>query len=139
MKNKDKIIKINIKTEYSRPIYGLGEIYEVGSVNWKRIGLLKKYHQGEMYLSSNKNHSNRGYSLSELRHIVKNKYKLILDSGYVDCPPWSSDPRGENSINQVIYNNLVVLLAKIFFRFYYRFEFFTARPKTAHMVYVLAK
>jgi hypothetical protein len=139
MKSGEKLIKLSIKNAYSRPIFGLGEIYEIGSVNWKRLILKNKFGDGTMYLASNKDHSGRGVSLDELKKVVKSESKTILDYGYVDCPPWSSEPRGEANINRVIYNKKMVFLVKIVFQSLFLFEFIFANSRKAHMIYVLAQ
>lgn len=126
------ICKINLKEKYQREIFGLGEVYEIISVNFLRKKLLRKFKSGVLYLASNKNHS-----LRELKDLIHKGEELVIKEGYVDSPPWSSRPRGQE--NKKSYNWLIVFLAKIIFYFLVRFEFFWQNPKKSHMIYLLTK
>ena len=135
----EEITEIELGQEYKRDILGLGEIYEIISVNKKRLFLKNKFSRGFLFLFLNKDHSDRGLTLEEFKRkiIHVNPKRKILDSGYVDCPPWSSSPRKICKVNKIIYNRPVLFLIKIIFSFLFFFEIFFAKPKTAHMVYVL--
>lgn len=137
----EKMVDLDLNQEYQREILGLGEIYEILSVNRKRLLLKKKFKQGRLFLASNKDHGGRGFSLTEIKKKVISHYpqKKILDAGYVDCPPWVSTPRELGKRNKIIYNKSIVFLAKAIFNFLIFFEPFLAKPKTAHMVYVLGR
>lgn len=135
----NQITKITLGQEYRRKITGLGDIYEIISVNKKRLDLKNKFTRGSLFLSSNKDHSGRGFTLSEMkRKILETKPKRkILDFGYIDCPPWSSSPRKAGDVNKIIYYKAVLFPIKILFSFLVLWEFFWAKPKTSHMVYAL--
>lgn len=130
-----KIIKLD--EEYDVAVFGLGEVYEIMSVEIIRKKLLKKYGSGTMYLASNKNHIQRGITLGEMKCALISSGNEVLAKGYADSPPWNSNPRGED--NKRRYNPFVVLAAKIIFFFLVRIEFLQAGPKHSHMIYCLAK
>lgn len=129
------IYKINLEEKYQREIFGLGEIYEIISVNHLRKKLLKKFKEGALCLASNKNHSSRGYNFYELEKRLE-EWK-ILKKGYVDSPPWGSQPRNEE--NKQSYNLFIVFLVKIIFNFLVRLEFLWQGPEKSHMIYCMVK
>jgi hypothetical protein len=132
----NKIKIIDLRENYKREVFGLGEIYEIMSVE-RRRKLLGKYTKGTLYLSSNKNHSGLGMTIKELEDFLKSQRKTVLGCGFVDSPPWSSSPRNEE--NKSSYGKISIIAAKIIFWFLVHLEFFWEGPKKSHMIYLFSK
>jgi len=131
----EEIRKIDIRTAYEKPIYGLGEIYEIMSIERLRGKLLKKHAAGYLYLCSNKQHSQRGLTIDDLKQAFPDEKILIW--GYTDCPPWQSSPREE--VNKKKYPALILYFAKFIFFILLRFEPFWTDASKAHMIYCLTE
>lgn len=108
-----------INEPYSTEILGLGEIYEIMSVERLRKSLLKEYKVGILYLAE----------LNNLNTVFITPNTEILQCGYVDRPPWRSK-RKENGSTP---SGLKLLLAKLIFRLLLPLERFN-KP---HMIYFL--
>jgi hypothetical protein len=130
-----KIIKLDEKYDVS--VFGLGEVYEMMSVERIRKKLLKKYGSGTLYLAPNKKHIQRGITLGEMKRALISSGSEFLAKGFADSPPWNSNPRGED--NKRNYSPFIVLIAKIIFFFLVRIEFLQAGPRHSHMIYCLVK
>lgn len=133
------IRKINLKEEYTRPILGLGEIYEIMSVERKRKNLLRKFGQGEIFLAANKEHSGHGITLADLKNYLKSQGFNILDTGYIDSPPFASRPLSPDQKRFYADNLFINYFAKIIFWFLIWLEFLWQGPKKSHMVFGLVK
>jgi len=85
-----EVAALDIRREYARKINGLGEIYEIMSVERLRKRLRRKYGRGILFLSPNKEHSGRGLKRNDLIKKLKRESYTVIESGFVDCPPWGS-------------------------------------------------
>ncbi|PIY97240.1 MAG: hypothetical protein COY66_00635 [Candidatus Kerfeldbacteria bacterium CG_4_10_14_0_8_um_filter_42_10] len=135
--NPAEINKINLSQTYQREIFGLGEIYEIMSVERLRKKLSKKHHSGTLYLASNQQHGNRGMRLEELAEYLTSQNGLILEKGLVDSPPWNSAPLEKGVKKQ--YNKLIIVVAKTIFYLLIRLEFLWRGQKKSHMVFGLVR
>ncbi|PIS42621.1 MAG: hypothetical protein COT24_02375 [Candidatus Kerfeldbacteria bacterium CG08_land_8_20_14_0_20_40_16] len=135
--NSTKINKISLSQSYQREIFGLGEVYEIMSVERLRKKLLKKHSYGTLYLASNQQHNNRGVVLEELAKQLAGQNYSILAKGFVDSPPWRSAPL-EKEIKKS-YNKLIIAAAKIIFYLLIKIEFLWQGRKKSHMVFGLVK
>lgn len=132
------ILKIKVSNRYDCEIVGLGEIYEIISVEYRRNKLMKQYKRGFLYLSSNKDHSGRGFTKQEVEDEAKKDGLLVVESGYADSPPWSSNPAQEHTKKLQI--PFMSSLAKILFNIWIPImERFYLKKKVAHCVYVFGK
>ena len=136
MNSEEKIKYLDLNNNYKAEIFGLGEVYEIMSVERIRKKLLAKFLNGTLCLSSNKNHL-RGMTLDDLVNQLTNDGFTILEKGYADSPFWQSKPRGKN--NRRNYNPLIINISKIIFFFLIRMEFLRENPKHSHMIYCLVK
>ena len=132
------IYKLLLEEKYKPQIYGLGEIYEQISVEKKRKALAQKFKNGVIFLSSNKDHDGRGVSLEELEEKVHKQGYQVLDRGFVDSPLWKSKPR-QVSKSPFLGYSLLVVLAKLVFRFLVIFEFIWQGQNTSHLIYLLGR
>ena len=136
MDQSKEIKKIDLSQAYQTEIFGLGEVYEIMSVERIRQKLRKKFPSGTLCLSSNIGHL-RGITLEEMTNQLTSEGFLVLEKGYADSPPWHSNPRGkENSRN---YSPVITQISKIIFFFLVRLEFLQASAKNSHMIYCLIK
>lgn len=137
MLNNDKKIKyLDLNDSYKTEIFGLGEVYEIMSVERIRKRLAGKFQNGTLCLSSNIGHL-RGMTLDDLTSQLTDSGFTILDKGYADSPPFHSRPRGkDNSRN---YSPLIVNISKIIFFFLVKMEFLRENSNRSHMIYCLAK
>ncbi|MAG39303.1 hypothetical protein CMO90_04425 [Candidatus Woesearchaeota archaeon] len=110
------IKKINLKTKYETKIYGLGEVYEIISIEKLRKKLLKKYVYGILVLSD--------------KNI---DYKKPLLKGTIDNPPWKSNKINKEKWTVKIWP--IKVTAKVLFHIMVFFEIFR-KQKKAHMKYV---
>jgi hypothetical protein len=131
------IIKNPVGKIYTRPIFGLGEIYEIMSVERTRKKFVSSYPESTILLSSNSTHSGRGVSLEQMNEYCVTQGIKVIASGYVDCPPWSSAPR--HTERGMMKNKPLTSIAKLIFFFLIRLEFLWRNGKNSHMVYCLAK
>ncbi|OGI17225.1 MAG: hypothetical protein A2Z52_01525 [Candidatus Moranbacteria bacterium RBG_19FT_COMBO_42_6] len=131
----NEITAVDIQNSYQTEIFGLGEVYEIMSIERLRKKLLKKYFAGKLFLSSNKKHSGRGMTLDDLKKYLYNK--KIVASGFVDCPPWPSAPLGHQERENYPYP--IVLLAKSIFFILILFEPLWRNPQRSHMTYCFSK
>jgi hypothetical protein len=131
------IITQDVCTRYNCEILGFGEIFEIKSVERIRKRLLKKYKNGILYLSSNKDHSGRGFTREEIEQKVRDDGLEILESGYADAPPWKSDPleSGQQSSKMGI-PILSKLVPLIFILWIPLFEQFYRKRRKAHIAWV---
>jgi hypothetical protein len=137
MNTEENIQCLGLNENYGREIFGLGEVYEIMSVENIRKSLLKKFSTGTLYLTANKSHIQRGLTLGDLEnHLISSGF-TILDKGYADSPPWQSKPRGKD--NRRNYSPFSTSISKIIFFFLVRIEFLMKGPKNSHMVYCLVK
>lgn len=129
--------KINISETYKTEIFGLGEVYEIMSVENKRKNIAKIFPKGIIYLASNKNHSGRGMTLKELEFFAKDNSIKPTKIGFADSPPWLSCPL--NKENKKRYPATIVLVSKIIFWFFIKLEKFWESPKKSHMIYLFSE
>lgn len=129
------ILKLNLTDKYKCEIKGLGEVFEIVSVETLRKSLLAKYNHGFLFLASNRDHSGRGFSKEDLEtEIIIDKLKLI-SSGYADAPPWRSNPK-EQSEKGLAYSKFIICLAEILFKLWIPvFERFYRTRKKAHVIW----
>lgn len=132
-----EIKKISLTEKYQREIFGLGEIYEIMSVEQLRKRLWKKYGNGILFLASNKQHNKRGVNLNELKKHLQEQNLEIIKAGYVDSPPWASAPLSESTKKD--YRKIIKIFAQIIFWFLIKVEFFWQRPLKSHMIYSMTK
>lgn len=137
MNTEEKIKYLDLNDSYKAEIFGLGEVYEIMSVERIRKRLLGKFRSGTLCLSPNKSHIQRGVTLDDLTGQLADSGFTILDKGYADSPPWQSKPRGKD--NRRNYSPLIINISKIIFFFLVRMEFLQENPKCSHMIYCLAK
>ncbi len=133
-----EIIQLNLQDKYEPEIIGLGEIYEKMSVFYLQKKLRRKYKDGVLFLSSNKDHREKGFTLEELKSQVKSQGYQILFFGYVDSPSWSSYKIKSDKKSPYL-KPVIISLAKIFFWFLIRLEFIWQEKNNSHMVYILTK
>ena len=132
-----EIIKLNLENEYKPQIKGLGEIYEKTSVSYLQRRLIKKYQGGVLFLSSNKEHRGRGLTKEELEVYVKKQHYQILISGFIDSPPWISNPKKSSS--KAVNFGLLIFISKAIFWFLVRLEKLWEGKKHSHMVFCFVK
>ena len=132
-----EIETLALNKPYQIQIFGLGEVYEIMSVESLRKKLWQKYDSGWLYLATNKDHKGRGITLEDLEDYLRNQQSTIIKKGYVDSPPWSSRPLGERREKE--YNKIIVFLAQIIFFFLLRLEFLWQGKKKSHMIYCLVR
>jgi hypothetical protein len=135
MDSSDGIEKIDLSQEYKSEIFGLGEVYEIMSVENIRKKLLKKFRSGTLYLASNKGHIQRGMTLDDLENQLSGSGFVILEKGYADSPPWQSKPRGKN--NRRNYPSLIISISKMIFFFLVRLEAIREGSENSHMIFCL--
>lgn len=137
MNSEEKIKYLDLNDRYDAEIFGLGEVYEIMSVERIRKGLQKKFQSGTLCLSPNKNHIQRGMTLDDLSSQLTDAGSTILARGYADSPPWQSKPRGKD--NRRNYSPIIVSISKLIFFFLVRMEFLVRGPKNSHMIYCFVK
>ena len=131
------IKKISLTETYQTEVLGLGEIYEIMSVEHLRKKLSKTVPAGELYLVSNYSHSKRGLTGKELISKLKEQDIIIWEKGFVDSPPWGSKPLSASEKKS--YGSAAIFLAKIIFSILIHLEFFWRGPKKSHMLYCFSK
>jgi len=131
------IIKLSINQPYRRTIMGLGEIYEITSVEKQKKILQRKFMKGIMFLSAKRNYQGR-VNFNELKKEARREGFKILASGFVDSPLWPSRPRVDKKSPLLRYPWLVIL-AKMFFNLLVFLEFIWRGEKISHMIYVFGK
>jgi hypothetical protein len=137
MNTEEKTRCLDLNSRYKVEIFGLGEVYEMMSVERIRKRLIGKFQSGTLYLSPNKSHIQRGMTLDDLMNQLADSGFQILDKGYADSPPCQSRPRDKD--NRRNYSPLIVSVAKIIFFFLVRMEFLRENAKRSHMIYCLVK
>jgi len=131
------IIKQDINTRYNCEILGFGEIFEIKSVERIRKRLAKKYKNGILYLSSNKDHSGRGFTREELERAIKDEGYELLESGYADAPPWKSDPLESGQKSPKMEIPILSKLGPLLFILWIPlFEQFYRKRRKAHIAWV---
>lgn len=130
--------KLSLRQKYQPKIFGLGEVYEQISVERKRKRLKNEFGSETLFLCSNKNHSQRGLTLEDLKEKVRKQKYQVLANGFADSPPWKSQPRQAGKSLFLNYS-LLVILAKLFFRFLVIFEFLWQGKNASHLIYVLGR
>jgi hypothetical protein len=133
----DNIVSLDLENPYRAKIAGLGEIYEIMSVERIRRKMKKKYSGATLHLASNRDHGSRGLSLGELENNLQNENKKILEKGFADSPPWKSSPLAEGQSKK--YSSFTIFFAKIIFWFLIRVEFLWQGRAASHMVFVLTE
>jgi len=129
------ILKLNLSEEYRCKVKGLGEVFEIVSIEILRKSLLKKNGSGMLYLSSNYDHSKRGYTRADLEKEIRTDDLKLVCSGYADAPPWNSDPNEENE-KGFAYNKFVIFLSEFLFNIWIPFfERFYRTPEKAHVTW----
>lgn len=98
------IVKQKINEDYTCQVWGLGELFEIVSVNYVLRKLRQRYKSGMIYLASNKTHSGRGFTRRALEAEIKKNGLSLVSSGFADAPPWKSNPKegGKQSITMRI-------------------------------------
>lgn len=132
-----EIKKIVLAETYQTEVLGLGEIYEIMSVEHLRKKLLKTFPSGDLYLVSNYSHSKRGLSGKEFISELKEKNITIWEKGFVDSPPWNSNPLSLGK--KKCYGKATIFFAKFIFFILIYLEFFWRGPKKSHMLYCFSK
>lgn len=127
------IYKISLEEKYQPKIYGLGEIYEMVSVERERKRLKERFGSGILFLCPNRQHSGRGLTPEELITKVKKSGYQILESGFVDSPPWKSAPGKKKNWR------LPISWVEIIFKVLVILEFLWEGKKNSHLVYVLGR
>ncbi|MDP8314633.1 MAG: hypothetical protein RAP70_06110 [Candidatus Celaenobacter antarcticus] len=131
------IIKQDVNQRYECEILGFGEIFEIKSVERIRKRLMKKYKDGVLYLSSNKDHSGKGFTREEVESAVRNDGLQLLESGYADAPPWKSDPLETGQKSSKMKIPILSKLAPLLFVMWIPvFEQFYRKRRKAHVVWV---
>jgi len=132
------IIKLDMSEPYTCEVKGFGEIFEIKSVERIRKRLKRKYKDGMLYLSSNKDHSGRGFTREEMEKAIRDDGLEVEESGYADAPPWQSDPieEGETS-SKMNFPILPLVVPFIFTLWIPLFEGFYRKRKKAHIVWAL--
>jgi hypothetical protein len=138
------VLQLDLDKKYVKEVLGLGEIYEIMSIERTRLRLKRKFHEGVLFLATNGKHLKGGISVEELIKFLKEKNFDVIDFGFVDCPPWRSyslshNNRGARRKSSLIRHGLLVKAAKSIFRIILCFERCFANSKRAHMVYALTK
>jgi hypothetical protein len=131
----NNIISLDLETPYQTQVAGLGEIYEIMSVEKIRRKLKRKYSDAILHLASNKEHSGQGLTLDELEGNLQNE--KMLEKGFADSPPWKSSPLAAGQTKK--YSPAIIFAAKIIFWFLIRFEFIWQGRGASHMVFVLTE
>ena len=75
------IIKQDIQKRYECEILGFGEVFEIISVERIRKKLIRKHQDGVFYLSSNRDHSGRGFTKEEVER--RSFVDLFQDRGQI--------------------------------------------------------
>jgi hypothetical protein len=132
-----EIKKLDLSETYKTEILGLGEIYEIMSIEHLRKKLSKTFSAGELYLVSNHSHSKRGLTGKELISQLKEQNIAVWEKGFVDSPPWSSNPLSINEKKS--YHPVTIFWAKIIFSILIPLEFFWSGPRKSHMLYCFSK
>lgn len=131
------IIKLSIDKSYRRTIMGLGEIYEITSVEKQKKILQRKFHEGTMFLAAKRNYQGR-VAFDELKKEVYREGFKVLASGFVDSPLWPSRPRVDKKSPLLRYPWLVILAERLFNLLVF-LEFIWRGKKISHMIYVFGK
>jgi len=123
---------LSLQQDYVPPLKGLGEVYEIYSVNRLKKRLLAIDPQGKLYLASRK-----GVCEEDCRRLEKeicDGGRWIKEKGFVDAPPWRSRPRHGRSA--ALRHKWILWFARPLLRALVAFEFLWRRK--AHMVYYFA-
>jgi hypothetical protein len=116
----NKVVALPLNAHYAPEIRGYGELYEQVSVNRLLKRLRKKHRDGLLLLApSNSN--------SRIRQLVPPTFKIV-ETGYVDSPPWKSNPR--TNPRKIRFQRLATLAFKLL-------AFFEPADR-GHMIYVFA-
>ena len=130
------IIKQDIRQCYECEVLGFGEVFEIISVERIRKRLLRKYGDGQLYLSSNKDHSGRGFTKEEVEKTIINDELELLDSGYADAPPWKSDPLESGQTSPKMKNKVVSKMVPVLFHVWIPLlERYYRKRRRAHVVW----
>jgi len=130
------IIKLDVHEPYACEVKGFGEIFEIKSVERIRKRLKRKYKNGVLYLSSNKDHSGRGFTREELERAIRDDGLEVEESGYADAPPWRSEPIEEGDMSsKMSIPILPVVVPFIFSLWIPLFECFYRKRKKAHIAW----
>jgi len=132
------ISKLKLNQKYKTQVLGWGEIYEIISVEKKKILLKKRFKQGVLFLVSNKDHSNQGLKLKKLEEKISRQGYRILAKGFVDSPPWPSVLRQSRKNSFLNLPWLKLMIANLF-KVLVLFEFLWQGKKKSHMIYVLGR
>lgn len=132
-----EIKKIDLSETYQTEVLGLGEIYEIMSVERLRKKLLKTFTFGDLYLVSSYSHSKRGLTGKEFISELKGKNIIIWEKGFVDSPPWNSSPLSLDE--KKCYGKTTIFFAKFIFFILIYLEFFWRGPRKSHMLYCFSK
>lgn len=124
-------IELPLNNRYTTDIRGIGELYEIISVNKLRKRLLKTYSKGILFLLPRGSMSMKGLSYFERKIEIGNR--KIIEKGFVDCPPWRSNPKEGD--NDVVRHKFLKWLSIILIHFLINFEFLWR--KRGHIVYFL--
>ena len=129
------IIKLDLTKNYTCSVKGLGEIFEIVSIEIIRKSLIKKYRNGSLYLSSNYDHSKRGKTKEDLENAILQDGLKFISSGYADAPPWKSDPNQEGE-KGFAHSEAHIQIAEILFKIWIPlFERFYRTRKNSHVTW----
>lgn len=132
-----EIKKLDLSKTYQTEVLGLGEIYEIMSIERLQKKLRKTFTAGELYLVSNYAHSKRGLTGQELISEMKKQNIIIWEKGFVDSPPWGSKPLPTSEKKS--YKSTTIFFAKVIFSLLIPLEFFWRGSKKSHMLYCFSK
>lgn len=126
-------IKLPLCKKYTTNIMGLGELYEIRSINKLRRRLSKIHSEGILFLLPCNNLSRNDIFCFEKK--LRRENMKIVEKGFVDCPPWDSNPRKEPSF--ILKYKFLIRFLFIIIIFLINFEFLW--KKKGHMIYFLTQ
>ena len=130
------IIKQDVHQKYDCEILGFGEIFEIKSVERIRKKLIRKHQDGVFYLSSNRDHSGRGFTKEEVENALLKDELELLESGYADAPPSKSDPLESGQKSSKMKNAAVSKMVPVLFYLWIPlFEKYYRKRRKAHVVW----
>jgi hypothetical protein len=121
-------------------VRGLGELFEIVSVNYVLKKLRQRYKSGMIYLASNRVHSGRGFTRQALEEEIEKDGLKLVSSGFADAPPWRSNPKDNESKSLTIRIPFLPQFAKILFHIWIPlYERFYRNEKRAHIVWAFGQ
>jgi len=121
--------QLRLDEQYAPQVKGLGELYEIRSVNRLKRRLLRRCPEGVLFLAAR-----RGLTCEACRCLeekIRRDACVIVEKGLVDAPPWPSRPRKAPSL--AVRQKWLMSLAGPLLGVLVNFEFLWRRK--AHMAY----